>query len=380
MRAALILFGALCSVASSIYLLVALFYMARCRLAARIPTGPANLAATVLKPLCGAEPRLAECLRSFCAASRPGLQLVFGVRDADDPAVAVVESLKAEFPDADIALVVDPKLHGANRKVSNLINMMAAARHDIIVVSDSDARLGPGGLDRLLAPFARPDVGATTCLYRAAPERNLPSILAGMFIDTWYLSSAVVDAGLWPVDYCYGPLSAVRREALATIGGFEALADHLADDFMLGQLVARAGWELALADYVVGTVVAESWRSLFSHELRWARTVKTVRPSQHVLSVVMWGAPAAGLALLGPAWLGTAALGIPVALRFALHLLTRRRFGITTPAPLWLVPLRELLCFAIWAASFTSREVVWRDRMLRVAPSGLMAAPGEAAP
>ncbi len=377
MRAAIVVLGAMSALASSVYLLVALWHMARYRLAARAEaSAPSSLAVTVLKPLCGAEPRLAECLRTFFEAARPGLQIVFGVGDADDPALATVAALKREFPAADVALVVDPRLHGANRKVSNLINMMAAARHDIIVVSDADARLAPGGLDRLLAPFAQPDIGAVTCLYRAAAERNLPSLLAGMFIDSWFLASAVVDARIWPVDYCYGPLSAVRREALATIGGFEALADHLADDFMLGQLVARAGWELALSDYVIETVVTESWRSLLSHELRWARTVKTVRPSQHVMSMVTWGLPAAGLTLVGPAWLGAVAIGVPLALRLALHLLTRYRFGIDTPGPLWLVPVREMLCFGIWAASFASREVVWGDRAFRVAPSGLMATTG----
>jgi ceramide glucosyltransferase len=376
MRALVALFGALCAMSSSAYLLIALWQVARYKRSVAAAVAPTRLAVTVLKPLCGTEPRLAECLRSFCAAARPGFQLVFGVREADDPAIGVVEALRAEFPATDIALVVDPRLHGNNLKVSNLINMMAVARHDIIVVSDSDARIDPDGLDRLLAPFARPDVGAVTCLYRSSAARNLPSTLAGMFIDSWFLSSAVVDIGFWPVDYCYGPLSAVRREALDSIGGFAALADHLADDFMLGKRVARRGWQLALSDYVIDTVVAESWRSLLSHELRWARTVKTVRPSQHVMSLVMWGLPAAGLAFFGPASIGAAAVGVPLALRLALHVLTRHRFRISARGPLWLVPVRELLCFAIWVASFASREVVWRDRRFRVSSSGLMAAPG----
>ncbi len=362
----------ICALASSVYLLIAI----RCTAYGRRPRGDICAAprppVTVLKPLCGLEPRLYECLRSFCAEARGDTQIVFGVRDPADPAIAVVERLISEFPAVDIALVVDRRVHGENLKVSNLINMMEVSRHAAIVVSDADTRIAPGALDRLLAPLAAPDVGAVTCLYKSAAAAGLPSSLAGLFVDSWFLTSATVDACLWSVDYCYGPLSAIRREALDSIGGFAALAAYLADDFMLGQRLAATGWDVVLGDDVVEIAVEEDWRSLLSHELRWARTVRTVRPAQHVLSVVTWSLPLDALALAGPHWMPASAIFVPLVLRFALHALARRRFRLGGRARAWLLPLRELLCFAVWAASFAKREVVWRGRVLSVAKAGAM--------
>jgi ceramide glucosyltransferase len=366
--------GALASVSATCYLLLALWCVARYRPAAAGPApAPAALPpVSILKPLCGAETGLYESLRSFCAIDHPDAQIVFGVRDTQDPAIEIVARLQREFHHRDIALLIDPRLRGANLKVGNLINMLALARHDIIIVSDSDVTVGPDAIARVLAPFADAGVGAVTCLYRSAPRRDAPSILGGLFIDSWFLSSAVVDATLNPVRYCYGPLSAVRRDALARIGGFEALADQLADDYELGQLLDRAGYRVVLSDCVVDTAVAETWRSLVSHELRWGRTVRICRPWQHVMAVVMWALPLAALTLAGPAWLALPGVGAPLALRLALHGLTRRRFAVAHPAPIWLVPVRELLCFAVWAASLAGRDVVWRGRAFRVLPGGVL--------
>ena len=365
-------FGALFSAAATCYLLLALWCVARYRPDATAAAATALPAVTILKPLCGAEAGLYECLRSFCAIDHPEAQIVFGVRDAHDPAIEVVVRLQREFHDRDIALLVDPRLRGANLKVGNLINMLALARHDIVVISDSDVTIGPDAIARVLAPFADERVGAVTCLYRSAPRPDAASIFGGLFIDGWFLSSAVVDATLNKVRYCYGPLSAVRRDALMRIGGFEALADQLADDYALGQLVDRAGYRVVLSDCVVETAVAESWRSLVSHELRWGRTVRICRPWQHVMAVVMWALPLAALTLSGPLWLALPGFGAPLGLRLLLHGLTRRRFGILYAAPIWLVPLRELLCFAVWAASLAGRDVVWRGRTFRVNRGGAL--------
>lgn len=367
-------FGALISAAAICYLLLALWCVARYRPdrsgMAAAGAGAALPPVTILKPLCGAEAGLYNCLRSFCAIDHPDAQIVFGVRDANDPAIAVVARLQREFHNRDIALAIDPRIHGANLKVSNLINMLALARHDIVVVSDSDVTIEPDAITRILAPFADPTVGAVTCLYRSSPRRNTASLFGAMFIDGWFLSSAVVDATLNPVRYCYGPLSAVRREVLADIGGFEALADQLADDYALGQLVDQAGYRVVLSDCVVETAVAETWRSLVSHELRWGRTVRICRPWQHVMAVVMWALPLAALTLVGPLWLALPGCALPLGLRLMLHGLTRRRFGVAYPVPIWLVPLRELMCFAVWAASLSGRDVVWRGRSFRVKPGG----------
>jgi len=309
------------TLASCAYLLLALWRMARFRLPTVTASGRCP-PITVLKPLCGDEPRLYQALRSLCTNACPGLQIVFGTRSADDPALLAARRLVDEFPSLDIAVVVDPLRHGANDKVSNLINMMWAAKHALIAISDSDTVVAPGELAQVVAAFDDARVGAVTCLYKAAPIQGWPSVLGAMFIDGWFLSSAVVDAGRGPVAYRYGPLSVVRRSALEAIGGLAALADHLADDFMLGQLIARAGWQVVLAPLAVRTVVAEGWRSLLRHELRWARTVRACRPVEHALSVVTHALPLSLLTLAVPSLWSLGAIVAPLGLRLALHALT----------------------------------------------------------
>jgi len=377
MRGLLISAGVLGGLLSAAYLALALWCMVRYRLAPAGRTSPQDRpAVTVLKPLCGFEPRLYDCLRSFCVQQGCDLQIVFGVQDASDPAIAVAQRLIGEFPGIDMKLVIDPQTHGANLKVGNMINMMPLARHDIIVISDSDTCVRPDDVARAVAPLAAPGVGATTCLYRSAPEPDVASTFGAMFIDDWFLTSAVVNSAIRPVTYCFGPLSAVRRDALEKIGGLEAIADKLADDDVLGQLIHRAGYKVVLADPVVTTVVAETWGSLVRRELRWARTVRTAQRFGHLLSVVTCALPIVWLAALGPAWLAAPLIGATLAMRLALHALTRRRFGIVTRSPLWLVPIREIACFLVWAASLAGQRVVWRDRSFTVRPGGVLVSQG----
>ncbi len=329
---------------------------------------------SVLKPLCGAEPGLYDCLRSFCDQDYSELQLVLGVADPGDAAVAVARRLIADRPERDIALVIDGTQHGTNRKVSNLVNMERVARHDILVVSDSDTIAAPHSLARVVAPLARPKVGAVTCLYRGAPRSGLCSALGALFISDWFLPSAVVDAGMRDVAYCFGPLTAVRRDALEAIGGLGRLAFRLADDFLLGRLIASAGFRVVLSGEIVDTVVAETFASLVAHELRWSRTVRTVKPGEHFLSCAMHPLPLL-LAVLPayPAY-GVALIAVHVALRTALHYLARRRFAIPGPARAWLLPLRECLVFAIWALSFAGSSVRWRERRFAIGHGGTLLA------
>ncbi len=326
---------------------------------------------TVLKPICGIEPRLYECLRSFCALDYAPLQIIFGVGDPADPAIAVVERLIEEFPGRDLCLVVDSAVHGTNLKVSNLVNMYRSAKHDIIIVSDSDTEVAGDCLDALVEPLSDRSVGAVTCLYKGAPVPGLASRLGALFINDWFLASAVVDAGMRDVAYCFGPVSAVRRDALEAIGGFGMLSFHLADDFLLGRMIAAAGYKVQLARYVADIVVAENYRSLLRHELRWARTVRTVKPGEHFMSLVMEPLPVLLLLLLPyPRLGGWAIVAAIVAMRVLLHHLVRWRFAIGEPSSAWLLPLRECLCFAIWLASFRSSNVSWRQRDFVIASGG----------
>src|SRR6059058_5221112 len=191
---------------------------------------------TVLKPLKGPGVELYENLASFCRQSYPSYQIVFGVADAQDPAVAVVQRLRRDFPEHDIVLAVGSG-RGTNRKVANLEHMMPHARHDVLVMSDSDIRVGPDYLRTMVAPLADPAVGLTTCLYRGRGNFGLPSIIESLFINTDFVPNALVAHWVQPFRYAFGASIAVTREALERIGGFAAFADYLADDYQLGWAV-----------------------------------------------------------------------------------------------------------------------------------------------
>ena len=360
----------LVAVSSIVYLLLALHCVARFRRAAGAGPGP-RPPVTVLKPLCGAEPRLYEGLRSFCVQEGVRQQLVCGVARPDDPAADVVRRLQAEHPGLGIELMVDPAVHGTNRKVSSLINMMAVARHDVIVVSDSDVVAPAWCLAAVTEAFAEDAVGAVTCPYRGRAEAGLGSVLGALQMNDWYFPSALIAERLGPVDFCFGPVTAVRRSALESIGGFEALASQVADDYMLGQQLAAAGWRVKLSRTVVDAVVAEDVASMARRELRWARTIRATQPRGQLFSVVTHALPlTAGLALLHHAVLAAWLCGATLGLRLALHRLVARRLGDSRPARPWLLPLRELSCFGIWLVAYRSRLVEWRGRLYAVSPGG----------
>jgi len=366
------LLGTTLAAAATGYLVLALWRVSHSGFE-RAPRAAFQPPVSILKPLCGNEAQLYECLRSFVDQDYPEPQVIFGVADTKDTAIPVVRRLIAEFPDRDLTLVVDGTIHGTNLKVGNLVNMARHAKHDVIVVSDSDTRIGRDGLAQVVAPLADPATGAVTCLYKASPVGGLASQLGAMFVNDWFLSSAVVDAGMREIAYCFGPVSALRRDALDAIGGFAVLGNHLADDFMMGRLVAASGYKVQLSRAVPHTVVCESFGSLFRHELRWARTVKAVKPGEHFMSMVTCPLPLLLVLLLPHLALGGGAIlaGV-VSLRIALHYALRVRFDFDSPAVPWLVPLRECLCFAVWAASFCGSNIRWRHRDFLIGTGGLL--------
>jgi ceramide glucosyltransferase len=328
---------------------------------------------TVLKPLCGDEPELYENLKSFCEQDYPSYQVVFGVRDAADPAIAVAERLIAEFPAKDLALVVDERVIGRNLKVSNLANMMRRARHELIVVADSDMRVGRGYLTAVAGVFDDARAGAATCLYSGAGASNLASRLGAMFINDWFLPSALIPTMFGELKFCFGATMAVRRSALKEIGGFEALADVLADDYMLGHLVSQQGHKVALAPYVVENRVHEAGlKALFRHETRWARTIRSVQPGGYALSFVT---EALALSLLAAAATYHATQSVPLAavpvaatltLRWTLHFAAQRKLAGGRSFSPWLIPLRDALSLAVRVGSFFGRGVSWRGQEMTV--------------
>jgi ceramide glucosyltransferase len=327
---------------------------------------------TILKPLCGAEHELYECLRSFCDQSYPRFQIVFGVSDGNDPAIDVVTRLQREFPQIDLRLAVDRRQHGSSRKVSNLINMMPLASHDYLVMSDSDVRVGRDYLSRVVTPLLDPAVGIVTCPYRGNPREGLWSTLGSLFINDWFIPSVRVAAMAGSRAFAFGVTIAIRRQALARIGGFAAIANQLADDYRLGELTRGLGLRTVLSDVVVDTCVDErGFGELVRHELRWLRTIRAVRPIGYMLSVITFSVPVAilGSLLAGGALPALALSGVTAAARILLHFRTRGG----TPAPalgLLVLPFRDVLSLGLWVWGFATRSVHWREDRYSVSRDG----------
>lgn len=331
---------------------------------------------TLLKPLHGDEPRLFENLASCLAQDYPGpVRYVFGVADAADPAVVAVERLRAAFPRADLHLVVDPRRHGRNGKVSNLINMSAAITGEVVVLADSDMLVAPDYLTRLAGALQRPGVGAVTCLYRGISLPNLWSRLATGWVDGQFLPNVVLGVSLGLAKPCMGSTIALRRETLERIGGFGAFKDHLADDYELGAAVRHLGLSVAVpALPVLGhTSAAISLAALLRQELRWARTIKTVDFAGFAGLVVTYVLPFALLTALVDGFRPRdgAFLIIVLLLRSSL-LLQVKRFVRKDTADLSLMPLRDLLSFAVFIVSFWPGSIEWRGHRFGVRSDGVL--------
>jgi ceramide glucosyltransferase len=363
-----------CAALAALYTVVALIAaVLRPRRGARWPGAVALPAVTILKPLFGAEPRLYECLRSFCNQAWPHLQIVFGVRDAADPAVAVVRRLQHEFPTLDLTLVLDGTHHGSNAKVSNLINIMAIAKHDYLIIVDSDIRVEPGYVQQVVAPLLDESVGIVTCPYVGRPLPDLWSQLGAQFINGWFVPSVFVAALFGSRAFAFGATIALRRKVLDAIGGLPAIADQLADDYRLGELTRRLGLRTVLSEFIVETVVEErSLQDLLGHELRWLRTIKTVRPIGYTLAFVTFALPVAliGAALASGARFGLLALGVTALLRLVMHLYWSPAGERSNWTRLWALPLHDCALFAVWCWGFLGQRVNWGQTSFQLAQDG----------
>jgi len=350
-------------------------YFARRRVAAPAPQPPVS----VLKPLHGDEPGLYENLRSFVDQDYPAAQFVFGVRSPADEAVPVVQALMRERPERDIVLAIDPRARGSNLKVANLENMLPAARYDILVIADSDMRVGRRYLARVTAPLQDPAVGLVTCLYKGSPIGGLWSALGALQINYGFLPSALVGEALGAGHGCFGATIALRREVLDRIGGFATLRDELADDHRTGAAVRELGLRVILSSYLVENQVYEpSLYGLWRHELRWARTVRTMVPVGFAASVLTHSVVIAALAaaVLGLSLVSCGFFALACVLRWASAAGLARLLGLPTTG-LWLLPLRDALTFAVFVGSFCGRSVFWRDQLFRVRSDGRMSADGD---
>ena len=335
---------------------------------------------TILKPLLGAEPGLYDNLASFCRQAYPGpVQVVFGVKDARDPAAAVARRLIADHPGADLELVTDGRTHGANGKISNLINMAGSIRHDVLALADSDIQVGPDYLGHLVGALEQPGVGMVTCLYRGIPAPGLWSRLAALGVNHHFLPSVMVGLGVGRAKPCFGATMALRRETLAEIGGFQAFANHLADDHAMGEAVRRTGARVAIPSVMVDHICrAHSAGELLGHELRWARTVRLLDPAGFLGSAITHPLPFAlvALALLPNGPWGQGALGLALLSRLALQTQVNRAISgagsASTPGAWLLGPLRDLLSFAVFVASHFTNAISWRGQRFRVRRDGTL--------
>jgi ceramide glucosyltransferase len=333
---------------------------------------------TILKPLCGGEPGLYEHLRTFCVQQYPQYQIVFGTLDAADPALAVVAQLTAEFPDLPVDIVVNPQRHGHNNKSSNLINMMAKARHPILLISDSDTWVRSDYLATVTAPLLDANVGLVTCLSHDLPTPRLWSRLGAMYNNEWYFPSVMLAWLFGHRGYASGQTLCLRRTTLDAIGGLPAFVDHLADDHQLGKLIRAQGLRIVLSPYEVEAVHHEpDLTALTRHELRWMRTLYILSPLSFRMIFLTFSLLLAVIGVLltsaAPhhplAWI---LCGATVVARLGLHVVHRLRSGRPLFEDIMLVPLRDLLTGWVWCRSFFSRRVTWRGFEFEVDATGVM--------
>ena len=347
-------------------------------------SAPAMLpSVTILKPVCGDEPLLEEAIQSFCMQDYPCFQLLIGARDADDPALGVARRLQARFPTYDIGIVVDPRLHGPNRKVSNLMNMLAAAKHPVLVISDSDTHVRPDYLTQVISALALPGTGLVTTVCAGEPAlAGIAAQLGVMHLSHSFLPGALLAAALGRTD-CLGGTMALRRKTLERAGGLEGLVAHLADDNVLGQRVQQLGLTVRLAATVPAMTGRErTLGALWRQELRWARTIRALAPMAYGASILQFPLFWALLAMLfsGGGNMETAVFLATWGVRFGVtraidNSLRGLRAGHVKSTPALLLPLRDVLSAVEIIASFCGDAVVWRGHAMRADGSDMTLGP-----
>jgi ceramide glucosyltransferase len=319
---------------------------------------------SILKPVRGIDFASWENFVSFCQQNYPDYEILFCVNDLSDPAVPLIQELVAKYPDRGIRLFSGAPQIGSSGKVNNLALMTREAQHEFLVQSDGDVRVGPNYLRNIVAPFADDSVGVASCFYRGVTEPNLEAELEAVGAASDFFAGALVANWMEGVTFALGASLATRKKWLGKIGGYEGLANVLADDYELGNRIHRAGGKVLLSREVVWTMYpAQSLRGFWDHQVRWARTIRLVRPASFFGLLFTHGLP----------WAILAALVAPTARLAAGYLLAYLFLRLTVAwvvgvwgiedevvrRKLWLVPLRDAIHFLVWLGSFASNRVVW---------------------
>lgn len=363
-----------------LYTLAAAILVSRFARKARFEAYAAAEPVTIFKPLYGAEPRLIENLESFLDQDRDApIQLLCGVHAESDPAFAAVQALRAARPADDISCVVDATRHGANAKIGNLVNMMPAARHDILIVSDSDMAASPDYLHQVVSALNQPGVGAVTCLYRGRGDAGFWSVLGAAGLSYQFLPGVIVSLSLDAGNVCMGSTIALRRATLDRIGGFARFAHILADDHAIGAAVRECGLAVVVPPMVMAHgSIDSSLGDLVRHELRWSKTIRQLSPAGYAGMVVSHPLPfALALMALAPVT-GAAVTAATLAARLLLKSAIDRLCGART-ASIWLLPLRDMLSFLVFLGGFGTASVDWRGERLRMDSEGRISADAETA-
>lgn len=335
---------------------------------------------TLLKPLCGLETRLETNLESFFQQDYPTFQIVFGTRTENDPALAVVRQLSKRYPNVSVTIVLSGEPAWPNAKVWSLEKMMAAASSDYLVISDSDVHVAPNYLREVVCPLLDPQVGLVTCLYRGVPTGGLWSRLEALGMSVEMGSGVLVAEMLEGMKFALGPTMAIRRDTLEAVGGASMLANYCADDYVLGNRVAESGRRVVLSSHVIDHVVLNrSFNDSMAHQIRWMKSTRFSRHKGHIGTGLTFAMPFGLLGLLaglaaGNLPLAPCLLGFAVVNRIIMSVITgwavmRDRLALRD---CWLYPLRDLMGFGFWIASFLSANIVWRRERYRLEADGLM--------
>lgn len=340
--------------------------------AAQLPDAEESPPISILKPLSGVDLDLEPNLRTFFEQKYPVFELLFAVRNEDDPAIPVVERLRAAFPAIPSRLIVTGEPPYPNAKVFSLERMSAAAHYDLLVMADSDVRVMPHLLATIAAEFQDPKAGLVTCPYRAVPGSSFWSQLEAVGLNTEFVAGVLVARLLDGMRFALGPTIAARRQALADIGGFHALKDYLAEDFVLGKLIAELGWRVILSSYVIEHHIgSQPLLENLKHRLRWNRSTRRSRPLGYIGQVFTNPLPLAVLfCTAAPAWWPV--LLVTAAFRAAAARATAGRVlqDPLTGARWWLVPVQDLLGFLLWMAAYFGNTILWRGRKYHLLRDG----------
>jgi ceramide glucosyltransferase len=322
----------------------------------------------IRKPVHGRDPGFYEAIRTHALQQYPEFEILFGIRRADDPAVADLERLSAEFPGLPIRVVLCAT-PAPNLKVGSLIDLAREARHPILIVNDSDISVPPDYIRDVTAPLSDPSIGLVTCLYRAEVH-DWPSRFEALAIATDFAPSTLVARMFGVSDFGLGSTLAFRATDLDRIGGFQAIADYIADDYQLGHRLHSLGLRNVISEVVVSTrLSAGSWLGAWRHQLRWARTIRLSQGPGYlglpITYATLWVAVAA---LFGLWWVALPLLAIRLAMAIACG------WFLLGASDVWkycyAIPLRDLWGVALWGAGLVGRSVVWRDQKLELDAQG----------